>query len=140
MKIVKTYNLLLEPNFQKLEDIRYSSFKYKIYLKHFITQLYHQPHLPSLSTKGMGILANKAQAQARNLLRRHRAGIAATGNKSNCPLKSTFKCTSCSKEIDADFNASINIARKGQENLDRKIGMINPLKNHQQAATSSVRS
>lgn len=79
--ITKTYTLQIYPNFQKMEDVRYSSSRYKLFLQHFLTQLYHKPETRFLSTKGMGRLANKAQKQAMDIVR----GIRARDMKSNCP-------------------------------------------------------
>ena len=38
----------------------------------------------------------------------------------------TFSCTACGNTVNADYNAALNIARKGQESLRKKT--INPLK------------
>jgi hypothetical protein len=51
MKITRSYNLSIYPNFKKLEDIRYSSNRYMLYVNHFITQLFYRPFLKYLSTK-----------------------------------------------------------------------------------------
>ena len=40
-KITRSYKLQILPNFKKFEDVRYSASRYKIYLQHFITQLYY---------------------------------------------------------------------------------------------------
>jgi hypothetical protein len=79
--ITRAYQLQILPNFQKLEDVRYSASRYRLYLQHFVTQLYFKPHVRFFSTKGMGTLANQAQKQAMGIVR----GVRATGEKSNCP-------------------------------------------------------
>ena len=83
-KLTLTYLLEVYSNFQKLEDVRYSLSRYKLYTQHFTTQLYFKP-VRFLPTKGMGKLANQAQKRAVGILAAHRAAIKETGEKSNCP-------------------------------------------------------
>ena len=68
MNLTRSYQLQIEPNFHKLEDLRYASSRYMLYLQHFITQLYYEPIKRFFSTKGMGLLANRAQKQAMGIV------------------------------------------------------------------------
>jgi putative transposase len=90
--ITRAYHLSIDPNFQKLEDLRYSASRYRLFLQHFTTQLYFKPSIKFFSTQGMGALANKAQKQAMGIVK----GIRATGEKSNCP---EIKFNSCPASI-----------------------------------------
>ena len=86
MKTTRTYKLKVYPNYHKLEDIRYTSSRYKLYLQIFLTQLYYFSWIKFYSTKGMGGLANQAQAQARGIVRGEREACKSRENhKSSCP-------------------------------------------------------
>lgn len=63
MPLTRSYQLQIQPNFYKLEDLRYNANRYALYLQHFVTQLYYSVKR-FLSTKGMGSLANQAQKEA----------------------------------------------------------------------------
>ena len=93
MNLTLSYQLQIEPNFHKLEDLRYASSRYMLYLQHFITQLYYEPIKRFFST----IHTDKQSRVNRD----------------------TFKCVKCGYRIHADINASINIALKGQEKVNK---------------------
>ena len=84
MKLTRSYVLKIYPNYHKLEDLRYSSSRYKLYLQHFVTQLYYHPWIKEYSTKGMGSLANRAQRQAKGIVKKEMRSLELR-NKSNCP-------------------------------------------------------
>jgi hypothetical protein len=91
--ITRAYQLQILPNFQKLEDVRYSASRYRLYRQHFVTQLYFKPFQRFFSTKGMGKLANQAQKQAMGVIAAHRAATKANGDKSNCPQVNFESCS-----------------------------------------------
>jgi DNA replicative helicase MCM subunit Mcm2 (Cdc46/Mcm family) len=98
MNLTRSYQLQIQPNFHKLEDIRYTSNRYMLYLQHFITQLYYEPIKRFFSTKGTCLLVNQAQSRVN---------------------RDTFICVKCGYRIHADTNASVNTALKGQEKVNK---------------------
>jgi len=90
-KVNRSHQIPIYPNFHKLEETRYNAQIFIKYLQHFLTQLYFYKG-KSLSTKGMGTLANQAHHKAQGILNAHRATIKETGSKSNIP-QVKFKAT-----------------------------------------------
>lgn len=110
MKITRTVKLALFANPGKLETLRYSYERYKLYTQHFITQLYHKPYLNSLSTLGMGQLANQAQHKAQGLLKAHRESVKETGAKSNLPVIGQVGCPGrIAKSEDTGFDYWVSV-------------------------------
>jgi hypothetical protein len=108
--ITRAYQLQILPNFQKLEDVRYSASRYRLYLQHFITQLYFKPFQRFFSTKGMGKLANQAQKQAMGVIAAYRAATKTTGDKSNCPQVNFESCpATISPSKDSTFDYWLTI-------------------------------
>jgi hypothetical protein len=111
--ITRTYQLQILPNFQKLEDVRYSASRYGLYLQHFVIQLYFKPNVRFFSTKGMGTLANQAQKQAMGVVAAHRAAVKATGEKSNCPQVNFESCpATISPSKDSTFDYWLTITNQ----------------------------
>jgi len=85
-KITRSYKLRIYPNFQKSEDIRYSANRYSLFLQNFTNKLYFNSHIRHFSTKGMGSLANKAQHQAKGIIKAERESLKERENKkTSCP-------------------------------------------------------
>ena len=103
-KLTKIYTLQILPNFHKMEDIRYSASRYKLFLQHFTTQLYYFDK-KFFSTKGMSKLANRAQKQARGIVKGEREVTKSTGHKSSCPQ---IHFDSCSAIIHKAKNTSFD--------------------------------
>jgi len=104
-KLTRSYILQIDPNFHKMEEVRYNAQIYIKYLQHFVTQLYFSQK-KFFSTKGMGTLANQAQKQAMGILNSHRKAIKETGDKSNIPqikFKLTPALISKSKDTKYDY-------------------------------------
>jgi len=127
MLVTRAIQLAIYPNKQKLDTARYTYERHKLYAQHFVTQLYHQPHVKFFSTKGMGQLANKAQHKALGLLKAHREATKETGNKSNLPLVSYVGCPAIietSKDSSFDFWLKV-------EDTFKKSGYVSfPVKSH----------
>ena len=51
MKLTRNYKLKLYGNFGKIEDLRYSSSRYKLYVQHFVTQMFYKPWINRLTDK-----------------------------------------------------------------------------------------
>ena len=105
IKITKNYKLQMDPNFGKLEDIRYSASRYKLFLQHFTTQLYYNSHIRFYSTKGMGTLANQAQKKAIGIVSGEKAATKALNKKSNCPqIKNLLTPATIQQSKDSSFD------------------------------------
>ena len=105
-KLTRSYNISIYPNYQKLEDIRYSVDRFKLYTNHFLVQLYHRPHLKFLSTQNMGTLANQAQKQAIDLLRGERGLSKTLEKKVSLPIQKfdmTPATIGCNKNSSFDY-------------------------------------
>jgi transposase len=86
VKTTRAYKLKVYPNYHKLEDMRYTASRYKIYLQMFLMQLYYFSWIRFYSTRGMGGLANQAQKQAMGMIRGEREACKERENhKSSCP-------------------------------------------------------
>ena len=81
MKLTRSYLLPIYPNLHKLEDVRYSSSRYILYLKCFTSNLYYTS-VKFFSTAGMGTLANQAQKQAMGIVRGEKR---IKKDKTSCP-------------------------------------------------------
>jgi IS605 OrfB family transposase len=131
-KLTRSYQLKIYPNFHKLEDIRYSTSRYKLYLQHFITQLYYS-NKRFFSTKDMGTLPNQAQKQAIGIIKQERESIKITNNKSSCPQIKFDMCPArinISKKSSFDYwiiltshfkNRGIKIPAKSHRKLNEKL-------------------
>ena len=86
MKITRSYNLTIYPNYHKLEEIKYSSNRYMLYLNHFINNLFYRPDLKHFSTKNMGTLANKAQKAAIGIVKGERSLSKELDKKVSLPI------------------------------------------------------
>ena len=86
MKITRSYNLSIHSNYHKLEEIRYSSNRYMLYVNHFINNLFYRPDIKHFSTKNMGTLANRAQKQAIGVVKAERRSSKALDKKPSLPV------------------------------------------------------
>jgi len=66
MKITRSYQLQVDPNFHKLEELRYSASRYKLFLQNFVNLFFYKPWYKG-GTEGMGSLANIAQREAKGI-------------------------------------------------------------------------
>jgi len=89
MKLTRSYNISIYPNYYKLEEIKYSSNRYMLYLNHFITQLFYRPFVKHLSTKNMGNLDNQSQHHAIGIIKGER-NLSKTLNKKESIPKLKF--------------------------------------------------
>lgn len=106
MIFTRSYNLQIDPNFHKFEDVRYTASRYRIYLQHFVTKLYYNTMVRFFSTKGMGMLANQAQKRAMGIV----SGIRVLGGKSNCPQMEVNICPAeISPAKDTSFDYWLNV-------------------------------
>ena len=104
MLLTRTFNLSIDPNLSKLEELRYTSARFQKYVQHFCTQLFFREK--SLSTKGMGQLANQAQHKSRGILNAQNESLKETGNKKSIPQISFQSCPGkieSSKESSFDY-------------------------------------
>lgn len=104
-KLTRALHLEVLPNAGKLEDLRYSASRYKMFVQHWVTQLYFNPAVKHLSTRGMGQLSNQAQHRASGILNAHRASVKETGSKSNCP---SVRFTSCPATIESSHSTQFD--------------------------------
>ena len=49
-------------------------------------------------------------------------------DKQSRAKQSVFKCTSCGNTLNADYNAALNIALKGQERVNKSLPNKNPVR------------
>jgi hypothetical protein len=91
MKLTRTYNLALEVNKGKLEIARYSYERHLQLVNVWAGKLFFNGN-KSLTTKGLGRLANQAQHRARGIIAALIAANKATGNKSNVPIIKKIGC------------------------------------------------
>ena len=96
MKVTRSYKLQIYGNDSKLEDLRYSSTRYKKYLQHFVNQV--SPAYTSITCSNCKTIDRKSRVN-----------------------QSKFICSSCKSEFHADLNAARNIALKGQERVDNLL-------------------
>lgn len=68
LRLTRMYQLRIYPNFQKLEDLRYSASRYKLFLQHFVNLFFFKPWDKG-GTSGMGKLANIAQREAKGIVK-----------------------------------------------------------------------
>jgi transposase len=87
-RVTRAYHLPCYPNRDKLDTARYLFDRFNLYVQHCVGRQYFESAIKS--TSGAGKLFNQANNKARNIVRKHKASIKATGNKSNVP--------SCRKE------------------------------------------
>ena len=107
MKLIRSYILPIFPNFNKLEEIRYSSNRYILYLKSFVSNLYYNPTVKHFSTKGMGNLANKSQKQAMGIVSAERN---AKKEKTSCPtINFEMAPASITKSKDSSYDYWITL-------------------------------
>ncbi len=85
MKLTRTYTLKLYGNFHKMEAVRYTTSRYKLYLQSFTNYFYFHPWVDHTSTKGMGLAANQAQKEAKGIIKAGTEAFKATGHKFNLP-------------------------------------------------------
>ena len=133
MKLTRSYKLKIYPNFNKFEELRYAASRYKLYLQHFVTQLYFSDK-KFLSTKYMGTLANQAQKQAIGIIQGERERVKEAAktreSKSNIPQ---IKFESCPGKIekseDSTFDYWISISSQfgGSKPLKIPVRSTSPL-------------
>ena len=140
MNLTRSYQLQIEPNFHKLEDLRYASSRYMLYLQHFVTQLYYAS-VRFFSTKGMGSLANQAQKQAMGIIAGEKERIKEVGGKSNCPQVRFNACPGVIQEskgtvydywirLTSQWKNKILIPAKSHRKLNDKLRNGWDLSNH----------
>jgi putative transposase len=129
MQVTRIAKLALYPNPGKLEIARYTYERHLKFAQHFVTQLYFRfrQGVKSLTTKGMGQLANQAQHKAQGILKAHFESSKETGNKSNVPqIKQTGCPAKIEKSKDSSFDYWLTL-----ENLFSKMGRVSiPVKGH----------
>jgi len=91
MKLTRTYKLKLYPNFGKSEVARYSYKRFLEYTNLFAGKLFFNGN-KSISTEGLGKLANQAQHKARGITSALVAAAKQTGRKTNVPSIKTIGC------------------------------------------------
>lgn len=135
--ITRAYHLQIDPNFQKLEDVRYSASRYRLFLQHFTTQLYFKPATRFFSTAGMGALANKAQKQAMGIVK----GIRSKAEKSNCPEIKFDSCPATLTEskhttfdywitVTSQWKNKVQIPARSHKKLNEKLRQGYELSSH----------
>lgn len=119
VKITRAIKLPIYPRHNKLKLISYTYYAHKKYTRHWINQLYSLPDNSSISTAGMGHLANRAQHKARGILRAHRESVIATGNKSSKPVINNTGCPATiqkNKTSSFDYWVGVsNLFKKGKK-------------------------
>ena len=73
--LTRTAKLAIYPNFGKLEGVKYTYARHLQYTQHWTTQLYFNRAVKSITTTGMGQLANQAQHKAKGILKAHFAAV-----------------------------------------------------------------
>jgi transposase len=131
MKLTRSYNLRIYPNFHKNEEVRYTVSRYKLYLQHFITHLYFSDK-KFLSTEGMGTVANQAQKQAIGIIQGERESVKTTEiQKSNIPqIRSGICPGKLEKAVNTSFDFWISVSSPfgGNKPLKLPAKSISPLK------------
>jgi hypothetical protein len=105
MKLTRSYILKPYPNFHKFEDLRYSASRYKLFLQHFVTQLYYHPFIRFYSTEGMGTLANRAQKEAVGIVR---SALATNGDCPQIAFDSCPATITVAKDTTFDYWVVVN--------------------------------
>ena len=111
MKLTRNYLLKIYGNFGKIEDLRYSASRYKLYTQYFVTQMFYKPWIRSYSTKGMGSLANQAQREASGIVRGLRQKNKSDTPQSDCPQINFDSCPGSiekSKDTKYDYWVGLN--------------------------------
>ena len=110
-KITRSYKLRIYSNFYKIEDVRYSSNRYKLFLQNFTNKLYYNSHIKHFSTAGMGGLANKAQHHAIGIIKAEREALKERENKkTSCPeIKFEIVPGNISKNKNTSFDYWVNV-------------------------------
>jgi len=91
MKLTRSYKLRLYPNFGKAETSRYSYKRFLEYTNSFAGKLFFNGN-KSISTEGLGQLANQAQHKARGIISALFAAAKQTGSKTNIPVIKSIGC------------------------------------------------
>jgi transposase len=106
-----SYKLKIYPNFHKLEEIRYTSNRFGLYLQNRVNFLYYNSHLRFGSTKGTCLLMNQAQKEAMGIVAGGREAAKATSQMFKPPI---IKFESCPAKIrkskDSSFNYWVEIS------------------------------
>lgn len=121
MKLTRSYQLKIYPNFYKLEDLRYSASRYKLFLQYFVNLFFYKPWSKG-GTKGMGSLANIAQRAARGI-----AKSARSKQNSDCP------------EIQFGNCPAVVFKNKNSKEFDYWINLISQWKNRVRIPANSHR-
>jgi transposase len=123
--VTRAYKLKVYGNISKLDTARYTYEKHLAYVNHFACLLFFNGN-KTLSTSGMGQLANQAQYKARGIISAIYAAGKATGNKLNAPYIKTVGCPAKIEESDNSFDYWITV-----ENQFEKCKRVDiPVKSH----------
>lgn len=101
MQMTRSYNLALHANSVKLDTARYTYERHAQYVRHWAGRLFFNGN-KSLSTAGLGQLANQAQHKARGIISALTAAAKAAGNKTNVPR---IERVGCPAKIEASQNS-----------------------------------
>jgi transposase len=91
MKVTRAYKIRTYPNTGKSEHARYTHSSFLRYVNLWIGKLFFNNN-KSISTEGLGKLANNAQHKAKGIIRALRAAQKETGSKINIPVVKHIGC------------------------------------------------
>lgn len=100
MRITRSYKLRVYPNLSKSDTVRYCISRFISYVNAWLPKLFFNGN-KSLSTTGLGQLANQAQHRARGIITAQTK--AAAGNKTNVP---EFKKHCCPGKLEQSKDSS----------------------------------
>lgn len=102
MKVTRAYKLRIYPNRDKADTTRYCQLKFREYTNAWLGKLFFNGN-KSMSTAGLGQLANQAQHKARGIIKAQVEAAKATGNKTNVP---EFRKLCCPGRIETSKSSS----------------------------------
>jgi ribosomal protein L21 len=131
MKLTRVYKLRVYPNFQKKEEVRYTYAQFLRYVNLWCGKLFFNGN-KSVSTEGLGQLANKAQHKARGIIQALVQASKATGEKTNipvirqlgCPAKVELNKQSCFDywvSIESQFGRPVKVPALSHRKLNQAL-------------------
>ena len=114
MKVTRAYKLKIYGNKTKVDTIRYTANRFNLYVNYFAPRLLFNG-LKTISTNGMGQLANQSQYKARCIIKSLLEASKETGNK--------IKLSKLGKKASLETRKKMSLAQSGDKGNKWKGGI-----------------